>query len=100
MEKKMYALTYCYEGTDNTNPYGATLAVSEDKDKLIAEMRKCVAFDCEQPNPDDEDYNDGDEWSDDANFIVVEDYETQVVLQHRKNINLYAKYTIRSVDVL
>ena len=21
MEKKMFTLTYCYEGTDNTNPY-------------------------------------------------------------------------------
>ena len=100
MKKEMYALTYCYEGTDNTDPYGATLAVSEDKDKLIAEMRSCVAKDCEQPNPDDEDYDDGDEWNDDANFGVVHDYETEVVLQHRLNNNLYAKYTIRRVEVL
>lgn len=100
MKKEMYALTYCYEGTDYTDPYGATLAVSEDKDKLIAEMQRCVAKDCEQPNPDDEDYNDGDEWRDDANFEVVEDYETEVVLQHRMNEDLYAKYTICSVEVL
>lgn len=90
MKKEMYALTYCYEGTDNTDPYGATLAVSEDKDKLIAEMRRCVA----------EDYDDGDEWSDNTNFKVIHDYETEVVLQHRMNENLYAKYTIRQVEVL
>lgn len=100
MKKEMFALTYCYEGTDGTEPYGATLAVSEDKDKLIAEMRRCVATDCEQPNPDDEDYNDGDEWNDGANYEVVDDYETEIVLQHRMNEDLYAKYTIRSVEVL
>ena len=38
MEKKIFALTYCYEGTYNTSPYGATLAVSTDIEKLKAEM--------------------------------------------------------------
>ena len=47
MEKKMFALTYCYEGTDNTNPYGTTIAVSTDIEKLKAEMEKCVDEDCE-----------------------------------------------------
>lgn len=92
MEKKMYALTYCYEGTDNFTPYGATLAVSTDIEKLKAEMEKCVAEDCEI----DED----NEWDDDKNFIEYSRYDTEVTLQHRKYINLYAKYTIRSVDVL
>lgn len=92
MEKKMYALTYCYEGTDNTIPYGATLAVSTDIEKLKTEMEKCVAEDCEI----DED----NEWDDDKNYIVYMRYDTEITLQHQKNINLYAKYTIRSVDVL
>lgn len=92
MEKKMYALTYCYEGVDNTAPYGATLAVSTDIEKLKAEMEKCVDEDCEI----DED----DEWADDKNYIAYRKYDTEIALQHRKNINLYAKYTIRSVDVL
>ena len=92
MEKKMFALTYCYEGTDNTAPYGATLAVSTDIEKLKTEMEKCVAEDCEV----DED----NEWDDYKNFIVYARYDNGVALQHRKNINLYARYTIHSVDVL
>jgi len=88
----MYALTYCYEGTDNSIPYGATLAVSTDIEKLEIEMKKCVAEDCEI----DED----DEWADDKNYIVYHKNDMEITLQHRKNINLYAKYTIRSVDVL
>lgn len=92
MEKKMYALTYCYEGTDNTTPYAVTIAVSTGIDKLMAEMEKCADEDCE--------IDENDEWADDKNFIAYRKYETEIVLQHRKNINLYAKYVIRSVDVL
>lgn len=92
MEKEMFALTYCYEGTDNTNPYGVTIAVSTDIEKLKAEMKKCVDEDCEI----DED----NEWDDDKNFIEYSRYDTEITLQHRKYINLYAKYTIRSVYVL
>ena len=41
MEKKMFALTYCYEGYDDNNPYATTIAVSTDIEKLKAEM-DCV----------------------------------------------------------
>lgn len=92
MEKKMYALTYCYEGIDNYAPYSATLAVSTDIEKLKTEMEKCVAEDCE--------INEDDEWADDKNFVVYARYDNGIALQHRKNINLYTKYTICSVDVL
>ena len=92
MEKEMYALTFCYEGVDNYSPYGATLAVSTDIEKLKAEMEKCVAEDCE--------INEDDEWADDKNFVEYLLCETCICLQHRKNINLYTKYTIHSVDVL
>lgn len=92
MEKKMFALTFCYEGVDDCTPYGATLAVSTDIEKLNTEMEKCVAEDCEI----DED----DEWADDKNFVVYARYDNGIALQHRNNINLYTKYTIHSVDVL
>ena len=92
MEKKMFALTYCYEGTDNTSPYGTTIAVSTDIEKLKAEMEKCVDKDCEI----DED----DEWADDKNYIAYRKYDNEINLQHRKIINLYTKYTIRSVYYL
>ena len=51
----MFALTYCYEGSDNTNPYGVTIAVSTDIEKLKAEMEKCADEDCEI-DEDDEQY--------------------------------------------
>lgn len=38
MAKKMFALTYCYEGYDNCTPYATTIAVSSDIEKLKAEM--------------------------------------------------------------
>jgi hypothetical protein len=92
MKKKMYALTYCYGGTDNTNQFATTIAVSTDIKKLKAEMEKCVAEDCEI----DED----DVWSDDKNYIVYSKYDTEVTLQHRENTNLYTTYNIHSVDYL
>lgn len=92
MEKKMFALTYCYEGTDNNSPYATTIAVSTDIEKLKVEMEKCVDEDCEI----DED----DEWADDKNYIAYRKYDTEITLQHRKNINLYATYKIHSVDCL
>ena len=92
MEKKMFAHTYCYEGTDNTTPYAITIAISTDIEKLKAEMEKCANEDCEI----DED----DEWADDKNFVVYARYDNGIALQHRKNINLYATYKIHSVDCL
>ena len=92
MEKKMYALTYCYEGTDNTNPYGITIAVSTDIEKLKNEMIKCVDEDCQIDNDD--------EWSTEKNFTIYSKYDTEITLQHRKNINLYATYKIHSVNCL
>lgn len=92
MEKKMFALTFCYEGVDDCSPYGATLAVSTDIEKLKAEMEKCVAEDCV--------FDEEDEWADDKNYVVHRKDDTECVLQHRTNINLYTKYSIHSVDVL
>lgn len=92
MEKKMFALTYCYEGTDNTHPYGITIAVSTDIEKLKNEMIKCVDEDCQIDNDD--------EWSTEKNFTIYNKYDIEITLQHRKNINLYATYKIHSVNCL
>lgn len=89
---EMYALTYCYEGTDNNVPYATTIAVSTDIEKLKAEMNRCVDDDCKI----DED----DEWADDKNYIAYFKSDRIVKLQHRKNTNLYAVYSIHSVDCL
>lgn len=92
MEKKMYALTYCYEGSDNTHPYAVTIAVSNDIEKLRAEMEKCVDEDCEVDEDDD--------WADDKNYIAYRNCGDEVTLQHKKYINLYATYKIHSVKCL
>ena len=94
MEKKeMYALTFCYEGCDDSSPYAATIAVSTDKEKLRAQMKECVEEDTEK---DEE-----DEWNEDCNFIVLQEYgEDQVKLQHSSRINLYTSYRITSVKLL
>lgn len=98
MEKKMFALTYCFEGVDDNAPYACTIAVSDDKEKLREEMMKCVEEDCTEPTDDDED--DDDEWNTDCNYMVYRDYGDEVILQHKKYINLDASYKIRSVEVL
>lgn len=97
MEKEtMFALTYCYEGgtCSTINPYGATLAVSNDIKKLQDEMAKCVAEDCVEPECEAE------QWDDDKNFMVESSGENFATLRHRKDDGLYAEYNIKQVVVL
>ncbi len=88
----MYALTFCYEGCDNNEPFAQTIAVSEDVNKLREEMEKCI----EEDTQEDED----DEWDDSCNFQVLFMGEAQASLQHKARTNLYIKYVIRNVNVL
>ena len=96
MEKKMFALTYCYEGYDMNTPYSCTIAVSEDIEKLRAKMEICIEEDTREPNKEDGE----DEWQDDINFKVYSRCDNEVFLQHKKNINLNASYKIHRVIVL
>lgn len=88
----MYALTFCYEGCDNNEPYAQTIAVSEDVDKLRKEMEKCIEEDTQEIEDD--------EWDDSCNFQVLFIGDFQASLQHKARINLYIKYVIRNVNVL
>lgn len=92
MEKKMFALTYCYEGCDDNTPYASTIAVSEDIETLKKAMERCVDEDCEV----DED----DEWADDKNYISYRKSDLETILQHKKRTNLYARYIIHQVVLL
>lgn len=92
MEKVMYALTYCYEGTDNAAPYGVTIAISNDIKKLRVKMKECVEEDCVE--------NEDDEWADDKNFTIHREYIDEITLQHTKDRSLFATYRIHQVDVL
>jgi hypothetical protein len=94
----MHALTYCYEGYNDSSPYACTIAVSEDRDKLIAEMENCVAEDCREMNEDE--LEEQDENWDNVNYEVYEKYDGQVILRHKENNDLYTKYRIHEVKVL
>lgn len=98
MEKKMYALTFIYEGVDDCLPFAQTIAVSEDRDKLVAEMEECVAADCREM--DEDELEDADESWDNVNYEVCHRYDGEVILSHKENGDLYTKYTIREVRVL
>lgn len=94
MNKTMYALTYCFDGVDDNYPYACTIAVSMDKEKLREKMMKCVEEDCTEPTDED------DDWNTDCNYQVFKNYGDDVILQHRKYINLYTTYKIHSVEVV
>jgi hypothetical protein len=90
----MYALTYCFEGVDDSLPYACTLIVSEDLEKVTQYMNNCVEEDCKYPTCEE------DEWNTDCNYSVWKRYDREVYLQHKKSINLYATYKIHSVKTL
>lgn len=89
-----YALTYNNEGVDDHTPYACTIAVSEDIEKLREEMIKWVEEDCTEPTDED------DDWDIDCNYQVFKKCGDDVMLQHKKYINLYATYKIRKVKIL
>ena len=91
-KKQIYALSYCYEGGDNNIPYALTLAVSDDRQKLVAKMEEYIK--------DDIQVDEEDEWEESHNFIVYEKYLDKVILQHRNRTNLYVTYEIRLTEQL
>ena len=94
MKKTMYTLVYCFEGVDDNYPYASAIAVSEDKEKLRKKMMECVEEDCTEPIDED------DAWDTDCNYQIVSNYGGEVTLQHRKNVNLYAKYRIQHTEMI
>ena len=94
MKKTMYTLVYCFEGVDDNYPYASAIAVSEDKEKLREKMMECVEEDCTEPIDED------NAWDTDCNFQIVSNYGGEVTLQHRKNVNLYAKYRIQHTEMI
>ena len=94
MKKTMYTLVYCFEGVDDNYPYASAIAVSEDKEKLYKKMMECVEEDCTEPTDED------DAWDTDCNYQIMSNYGGEVTLQHRKNVNLYAKYRIQHTEMI
>ena len=89
----MWALTYLYEGCEGNDPYAQTMCVSEDREKIVAELKHLVEVDTTD--------NEEDEWDDsECNYKVVTEFNgISVGLQHKKKCNLYASYTISKVLV-
>jgi hypothetical protein len=92
MEKTMYALVYTYEGYYNSAPYSVVIAVSNDEDKLIKEMEKCINSDIEIDEDDD--------FNEEKNFILIGKWNDIARLQHINTPKLYIKYEIQVVDIL
>lgn len=101
--KQIYALTWCYEGVDDNTPSAQTIAVSDSKEKLIAEMESLVALETEELRPGDFDTEEEFEeacWNDDENYEVVRRDETDILLQHRMITGLYVRYRIHPVKYI
>lgn len=91
--EKMYALTYCFEGCFSRNSFATTIAISNDKDKLIEKMNICIQEDCKPINEDDN----VDEL---IGFKPYQFSECEVVLQHTIIDDLYVTYKISNVEQL
>ena len=104
MEKNfMYGLSWRNDGYGDVLPQSATLAVSNDKEKLVKMMHEMVAKDCEEVKR--ENYEDDWEyeevaWYDNINFEVSADYGELIELTHRKNTELYVRYEIVMIEVI
>ena len=93
--KKMFALVYTYEGDVNNTPHSCVIAVSESKDKIIAELQKSITESIEET---DEDEDDDDYY--DKNFIIDKKYESSCTLHWKYDTDLYISYEIQEVDVI
>lgn len=97
--KKMYALNFTNNGNGmDSRPYGSTIAVSTDIEKLRAEMQKCIKTDCLETDDDFE----GDEYA--HNFQIYRTYDhgnnIEVILESKLDKELTVTYLIHEVEVL
>lgn len=88
-----YALIYTNEGANNNIPFASAVAVSNDFEKLVAEMQECVNESIEVTDEDDECY-----W--DKNFVVEHGNDYEVLLRHKTDSDLYVKYHIQPVNLI
>ena len=94
MKKTTFALTYTYEGVEDSMPYASTLVVSDNREKVVNYMNECVAEDCREPI--NEDYK----FDTDHNYSEVYRHYDGVRLKHNAYEELFASYEIKEVSVL
>lgn len=104
MEKNfMYGLSWRNDGYGDVLPQSTTLAVSNDKEKLMKMMNEMVAKDCEEVKREDYDEEweyEEDAWADDINFEVTANYGELIELTHRMNTELCVRYEIVMIEVI
>ena len=97
--KKMYALNFTNNGNGmDSRPYGATIAVSTDVEKLKAKMQECVADDCLDTD-DIEDF-DGNEYAHNFQIYRESGDGMSVDLESKLDFELTLTYEIHEVEVL
>ena len=99
----MYGLSWRNDGYGDVLPQSATLAVSNDKEKLMKMMNEMVAKDCTEVLREDYDSDseyEEDAWADDINFEVTANYGELIELTHRMNTELYVRYEIVMIEVI
>ena len=105
METKnfIYGLSWRNDGYGDVLPQSATLAVSNDKEKLMKMMHELVAKDCEEVKR--ENYEEDWEYEEVAryskhNFELKANYGEMIVLAHRKITELCVIYEIVMIEVI
>jgi phage terminase large subunit len=102
MDNFMYGLSWRSDGYGDVLPKSATLAVSNDKEKLMEMMREYVTKDCKEVKREDYESDleyEEDMWSDNTNFELTANYGEMIVLTHRKN-TLNVIYEIVMIEVI
>ena len=97
--KKMYALNFTNNGNSiDTRPYGVTLAVSTDVEKLKARMQEYIEQDCLEVDGTKE--FDVNEYAHNFQVYRKSDDGMTVELESKLDIELTVTYKIREVEVL
>lgn len=97
--KKMYALNFTNNGNGmDSRPYGVTIAVSTDVEKLKAKMQECVEEDC-LDSDEIEDF-DGNEYAHNFQIYRKSGDGMSVELESKLDIELTVTYEIQEVEVL
>ena len=97
--KRMYALNFTHNGNGmDTRPYGVTIAVSTDVEKLKARMQEYIEQDCLDTN-EIEDF-DANEYAHNYQVYRKSDDGMSVELESKLDIELTVTYEIQEVEVL
>ena len=95
----MYALNFTNNGNGlDSRPYGVTLAVSTDVEKLKARMQEYIEQDCLDTN-EVEDF-DVNEYAHNFRVYRKSDDDMSVELESKLDIELTVTYEIQEVEVL